>query len=213
LLGLRARDGLQRRLVALLVPDFSVVTRLGGRARAQDDAIQDQLPDETLILDHARVRQELVEINPHAPGVGGVGCAEVNEEHADMRRPSCRRSLRALDGNGRAHGGVDSRKGTVLVKLTGPSIVSAQSRGDGRMTVAEYCIFGSVALYLLTIVPIKWIGFRQYDNAKPRDPAFYQDAIRARALGAHQNGIEAFPFFAAAVLLAEFRAAPQNRID
>ena len=81
------------------------------------------------------------------------------------------------------------------------------------MTVAEYCIFGSVVLYLLTIVPIKWIGFRQYDNAKPRDPAFYQDAIRARALGAHQNGIEAFPFFAAAVLLAEFRAAPQNRID
>ena len=81
------------------------------------------------------------------------------------------------------------------------------------MTVAEWCIFGAVALYLLTIVPIKWIGARQYDNAKPRDPAFYQDAIRARALGAHQNGIEAFPFFAVAVLLAEFRTAPQNLIN
>ena len=81
------------------------------------------------------------------------------------------------------------------------------------MTVAEYCIFGAVALYLLTIVPIKWIGFRQYDNSMPRDPAFYRDAIRARALGAHQNGIEAFPFFAAAVLLAEFRGAPQNLIN
>src|ERR1700744_3909985 len=81
------------------------------------------------------------------------------------------------------------------------------------MTVAEYCVFGVVALYLLTIVPIKWVGFRQYDNSKPRDPAFYQDAIRARALGAHQNGIEAFPFFAAAVLLAEFRGAPQNLIN
>lgn len=81
------------------------------------------------------------------------------------------------------------------------------------MTIAEYCIFGVVALYLLTIVPIKWVGFRQYDNSKPRDPAFYQDAIRARALGAHQNGIEAFPFFAVAVLLAEFRAAPQNLIN
>jgi uncharacterized MAPEG superfamily protein len=81
------------------------------------------------------------------------------------------------------------------------------------MTVAEYCIFGVVALYLLTIVPIKWIGYQQYDNAKPRDPAFYRDAIRARALGAHQNGIEAFPFFAVAVLLAEFRAAPQNLIN
>jgi uncharacterized MAPEG superfamily protein len=81
------------------------------------------------------------------------------------------------------------------------------------MTVAEYCIFGVVALYLLTIVPLKWIGHRQYDNSMPRDPAFYRDAIRARALGAHQNGIEAFPFFAVAVLLAEFRAAPQNLIN
>jgi uncharacterized MAPEG superfamily protein len=81
------------------------------------------------------------------------------------------------------------------------------------MTIAEYCIFGTVALYLLTIVPIKWLAFREYDNAKPRDPAFYEDAIRARALGAHQNGIEAFPFFAVAVLLAEFREAPQNLIN
>ncbi len=81
------------------------------------------------------------------------------------------------------------------------------------MTIAEYCVFAAVALYLLTIVPIKWIGFRDYDNSKPRDPAFYQDAIRARALAAHQNGIETFPFFAAAVLLAEFRAAPQNLIN
>jgi len=80
------------------------------------------------------------------------------------------------------------------------------------MTVAEFCIFGVVAIYLLTIVPVKWIG-SQYDNSKPRDPAFYEDALRARALGAHQNGIEAFPFFAAAVLLAEYRGAPQNLIN
>jgi uncharacterized MAPEG superfamily protein len=81
------------------------------------------------------------------------------------------------------------------------------------MTVAEWCVFGALVLYLLTIVPIKWIGYRRYDNAKPRDPAFYDDPLRARALGAHQNGIEAFPFFAAAVLLAEFRAAPQNLVN
>jgi uncharacterized MAPEG superfamily protein len=81
------------------------------------------------------------------------------------------------------------------------------------MTIAEWCVFGAVVLYLLTIVPIKWIGFRRYDNSRPRDPAFFEDPLRARTLGAHQNGIEAFPFFAAAVLLAEFRAAPQNLID
>lgn len=81
------------------------------------------------------------------------------------------------------------------------------------MTVAEWCIFGAVLLYLLTIAPFKAVGARRFDNAKPRDPAFYDDPLRARALGAHINGIETFPFFAAAVLLAEFRAAPQNLIN
>jgi len=81
------------------------------------------------------------------------------------------------------------------------------------MTVAEWCVFGTLMLYLLTIAPIKWIGFRRFDNAKPRDPAFYDDPLRSRALGAHLNGIEAFPFFAVAVLLAEFRTGPQRLID
>jgi uncharacterized MAPEG superfamily protein len=81
------------------------------------------------------------------------------------------------------------------------------------MTVAEWCVFGTLMLYLLTIAPVKWISLRQFDNSRPRDPAFYDDPIRARALGAHQNGIEAFPFFAVAVLLAEFRLGPQRLID
>lgn len=81
------------------------------------------------------------------------------------------------------------------------------------MSIAELCIFASVILYLITIAPVKWISAGQYDNERPRDPAFYQGGIRERAWGAHQNGIEAFPFFAAAVLLAEFRAAPQNLIN
>jgi uncharacterized MAPEG superfamily protein len=81
------------------------------------------------------------------------------------------------------------------------------------MTVAEWCVFGTLLLYLLTIASVKWIGFRRFDNARPRDPDFYADPIRARALGAHQNGIEAFPFFAVAVLLAEFRLGPLRLID
>ena len=81
------------------------------------------------------------------------------------------------------------------------------------MTIAEWCVFGTLMLYLLTIASVKWVGHRRFDNAKPRDPAFYEDPISARALGAHQNGIEAFPFFAIAVLLAEFRQAPQHYID
>jgi uncharacterized MAPEG superfamily protein len=81
------------------------------------------------------------------------------------------------------------------------------------MTVAEWCVFGTLMLYLLTIAAVKWIGFRHFDNSKPRDAAFYTDPIAGRALGAHQNGIEAFPFFAVAVLLAEFRVGPQRLID
>ena len=81
------------------------------------------------------------------------------------------------------------------------------------MTIAEWMLFATVILYLLTIAPFKPLGYREFDNSKPRDPAFYANPLRARALGAHLNGIETFPFFAAAVLLAEFRAAPQHLID
>ena len=81
------------------------------------------------------------------------------------------------------------------------------------MTLAEWCVFGALLLYLSTIASIKWIRFRRFDNSRPRDPAFYEDGIAQRALGAHQNGIETFPFFAFAVLLAEFRLSPQRLID
>ena len=51
------------------------------------------------------------------------------------------------------------------------------------MTIAEWCVFGTLMLYLLTIAPIKWIGFRRFDNSKPRDPAFYDDPIRRPRAG------------------------------
>ncbi len=81
------------------------------------------------------------------------------------------------------------------------------------MTIAEWCVFAAVILYLLTIAPFKAANRSRFDNAKPRDPAFFEEPLRARALGAHLNGIESFPFFAAAVLLAEFRACPQNLVN
>lgn len=81
------------------------------------------------------------------------------------------------------------------------------------MTIAECAVFGAVILYLLTVAPVKPVGYRDFDNSNPRDPAFYKPGIRTRALGAHLNGIESFPLFAAAVLLAEFRHQPQHWID
>ncbi len=81
------------------------------------------------------------------------------------------------------------------------------------MTIAEWAVFSAVILYLLTVAPVKAVGYRTFDNANPRDPNFYRPGISARALGAHINGIETFPFFAVAVILAEFRHGPQNWID
>jgi uncharacterized MAPEG superfamily protein len=81
------------------------------------------------------------------------------------------------------------------------------------MTVAEWMIFAAVILYLLTVAPVKVVLRPPFDNANPRNPAFNKPGIASRALGAHINGIETFPFFAAAILLAEFRHAPQYRID
>jgi uncharacterized MAPEG superfamily protein len=81
------------------------------------------------------------------------------------------------------------------------------------MTIAELCLLGMVLLTILVLAPAKVAGWHAFDNAYPRDPAFYAKGPRARALGAHQNGLEAFPLFAAAVLLAEMRAVPQHMID
>jgi uncharacterized MAPEG superfamily protein len=85
--------------------------------------------------------------------------------------------------------------------------------GGTTMTIAEYCLFAAVLLYLAPIGWAKGSGAAEYKNGSPRDAEFYQEPRRARALGAHQNGLESFPFFLVAVLLAEFRAAPQGWID
>jgi uncharacterized MAPEG superfamily protein len=81
------------------------------------------------------------------------------------------------------------------------------------MTIAELCFLAAVILWLVTIGLAKAVGWREFDNSRPRDKAFYAEGWRARALAAHQNGMEALPFFAAAVLLAEFRGTPQAVAD
>jgi uncharacterized MAPEG superfamily protein len=81
------------------------------------------------------------------------------------------------------------------------------------MTIADLTLLAAVLLTIGTIGFAKVKGGRAYDNANPRSPDFYQDPFRARALAAHQNGFEAFPFFAAAVILAEMRHMPQGILD
>jgi uncharacterized MAPEG superfamily protein len=54
---------------------------------------------------------------------------------------------------------------------------------------------------------------RDYDNTEPRDPAAINTPLRRAANGAHQNGLEAFPLLAAAVLLAGLRHAPAGTVN
>jgi len=81
------------------------------------------------------------------------------------------------------------------------------------MTVADWCILGAVLIYLLTVAPAKALGHREFRNSAPRHPSFYESPLRARVLGAHINGIETFPFFAAAILLAEMKHGAQHVVD
>ena len=83
----------------------------------------------------------------------------------------------------------------------------------GPLTLADLSILGAVAAYMAPIAIAKYGGGGSFDNSKPRDPGFYDDAFRARALWAHQNGLEGFAFFAAAVVVAQMRAAPQTIVD
>ena len=81
------------------------------------------------------------------------------------------------------------------------------------MTIAELCLLGAVVLTIVSILPAKLDGRREYDNSNPRDLRFYTPGLRSRLHGAHLNGFEAFPFFATAVILAEMRAVPQGTIN
>ncbi|HEY4031782.1 MAG TPA: MAPEG family protein [Caulobacteraceae bacterium] len=83
----------------------------------------------------------------------------------------------------------------------------------GPLTLADLSILGAVAAYMAPIAIAKYGAIGAFDNSRPRDPAFYADPFRARALAAHQNGMEGFAFFAAAVVIAQMRAAPQHVVD
>jgi uncharacterized MAPEG superfamily protein len=81
------------------------------------------------------------------------------------------------------------------------------------MTIAELCLIAAVILTIAAIAPAKLNGGREYDNGNPRDPKFYTPGLRARSQGAHLNSYEAFPFFAASVILAEMRGVPQGTVN
>ncbi len=79
------------------------------------------------------------------------------------------------------------------------------------MNIAHLCVLVAALLPVLTVGSAK--AQPGYDNAAPRAFLGRLEGWRARANWAHQNHFEAFPPFAAGVILAELAHASQARID
>jgi len=79
------------------------------------------------------------------------------------------------------------------------------------MTTAYWCVLAAALLPYFNVAFAK--SRRDFDNAAPRAWLAGLEGWRARAHWAHQNAFEAFPPFAAAVIIAHLAQAPQGRID
>ena len=80
------------------------------------------------------------------------------------------------------------------------------------MTIAFWCVLVAGFLPYFGTLTAK-IGGERFDNSNPRDWLNAQSGFRKRANAAQHNSFEAFPFFAAAVIVAHLTQAPQDRID
>jgi len=80
------------------------------------------------------------------------------------------------------------------------------------MTVALWCVLAAALLPYLAATIAK-AGGERYSNRNPRGWLERQQGFRARANSAQLNSFEAFPFFAAAVIVAHMLQAPQERVD
>ncbi|EGF31912.1 hypothetical protein IMCC9480_3216 [Oxalobacteraceae bacterium IMCC9480] len=80
------------------------------------------------------------------------------------------------------------------------------------MTIAYWCVLIAGLMPVLTTAIAK-AGLRGYDNAEPRGFMEKQTGFHRRADYAHRNHFEAFPFFAAAVLIAEQLDANPLQVD
>jgi uncharacterized MAPEG superfamily protein len=80
------------------------------------------------------------------------------------------------------------------------------------MTTAFWCVLAAALLpYLATT--IAKLGGERFNNRNPRGWLDRQQGFRKRADNAQLNSFEAFPFFAAAVIIAHLAHAPQDRVD
>lgn len=81
------------------------------------------------------------------------------------------------------------------------------------MSIAYWCIL------IAAVLPFIWVGFAKsgapgYNNKDPRGWVAKQDGYRVRnAYNAHLNAFEAFPTFAAGVLMAQFAGVDSDHVN
>lgn len=79
------------------------------------------------------------------------------------------------------------------------------------MSLAFWCVFVGGLLPILVVFVAK--SDPRLDVHNPRDVHLVQTGLRKRAYGAHLNGLEAFPFFATAVVTATMRGVAAPLLD
>jgi uncharacterized MAPEG superfamily protein len=80
------------------------------------------------------------------------------------------------------------------------------------MNKAFLCVLIAGLLPYLGTMAAKW-GFSRFDNNNPREWLAQQTGFRARGNAAQANSFEAFPFFAAGVIIATLAQVDAARID
>jgi uncharacterized MAPEG superfamily protein len=84
--------------------------------------------------------------------------------------------------------------------------------GGDAMNKAFLCVLIAGLLPYVGTMAAKW-GFRHFDNNNPREWLAQQTGFRARGNAAQANSFEAFPFFAAGVIIASLVQVDASRID
>ncbi len=80
------------------------------------------------------------------------------------------------------------------------------------MTIALWCVLvAGILSYVATLIAKS--GRSGFDNRDPRGWLAKQEGFRKRANAAQMNAFEAFPFFAAGVIIAHVLNGPQSLVD
>ena len=81
------------------------------------------------------------------------------------------------------------------------------------MTIAYWCVLAAGLLPFVAITFAKWDKSYLRGNVAPREWEARLQGMQTRAHAAHLNSFEAFPLFAAGVIIASLCKAPQPTID